>query len=44
MGGLTRSWTRLFKKTIAQIRQVAFVAYLTQQIVGDGGRQWFSGV
>jgi hypothetical protein len=44
MGRLTRARTRVFNETIAQVRQVAFLADLAQQIVSGGDRQRFSGV
>ena len=44
MGRFIRVGTRIFNETIAQVRQVAFLADLAQQIVSDGGRQRFSGV
>jgi hypothetical protein len=44
MGRLARAGTRIFNKTITQVRQVAFVADLAQQIVSCGCRQQFSGV
>jgi hypothetical protein len=44
MGRLIRVRTRIFNEAIAQVRQVAFLANLAQQIVSGGGRQRFSGV
>jgi hypothetical protein len=44
MDRVTRARTRIFNETIAQVRQVAFLADLAQQIVSGGGRQRFSGV
>jgi hypothetical protein len=44
MGRFIRVGTRIFNETIAQVRQVAFLADLAQQIVSGGGRQRFSGV
>jgi hypothetical protein len=44
MGRLIRVRTRTFNETIAQVRQVAFLADLAQQIVSGGGGQRFSGV
>jgi hypothetical protein len=43
-GRIARAGTRIFNKTITQIRQVAFLADLAQQMVSCGGRQRFPGV